>query len=998
MTTTEDPEGWRAAVGRYLGEDPESQADATPLALRFELREFQPRNRHRWNGALTQAIKATPSAGLGRDVRLAVRPVSKTAKGWARGTLTWGNLPHIQARLHLNPQHHRWCSEFGALYRAVAPTSPTRDPEWVFLDDFANPALWTLLDQAAELGVALLAAGPATTVRRGSAAELTLDARQASDGLTLAPRLAIDGVDVQTGKSRPIGRHGIYALDDEGKTIILAPTNAPLTDEQTAMLGPGRPPTVRIPTTAIRDFFADYLPELRGRVVLGSSDGSVEIPEPAPATLILVVTHTPQHVVTLAWRWDDRGGGRRPSLTELGLDGLPSDWLAAGSDLPRPATLRDVDAAEFVTEMLPDLSRLPGLRIETHGQAPDYRELTGAPQMGVTVVPAEKHDWFNLGITITVDGHTIPFTPLFTALAQGRRKLLLIDGSYLSLHNPALRDLSNLIAESLDLDEWEPPPTISKHQMVTIFPAFEDLADESETAANWRSLVAEVDPDAVHDTAAPLALQGTLRPYQLAGFSWLVYLWRHRLGGILGDDMGLGKTLQTLALIQHANDNGTATTPFLIVAPTSVVPNWVTEAARFTPDLTVESITATEAAGRVSIAEVAARADIVVTSYALLRLDFDRYEAVAMTSGWAGLVLDEAQFVKNPTAQVHQCALDLSVAFKLGITGTPMENSLADVQALFAIVAPGLFPSAAKFHRRYIRPIEQPMTGIASGVGAGTAPEVAEQVRADRLAALRHRIRPFLLRRTKQRVAAELPDRQEQVIKVDLAPQHRDLYDLYLQRERRKVLQLLDDEEKNSKFIVFRSLTLLRLLALDAGLVDSEYDRWPSAKLTVLLEQLADVVAEGHRALVFSQFTSYLTKVAARLDDEGIAYAYLDGSTRNRQKVIDGFRNGDAPVFLMSLKAGGFGLNLTEADYVFLLDPWWNPASEQQAIDRTHRIGQTRNVLVYRLVAADTIEEKVMSLQRRKAILFDALFNGEAADPDQFGQLLTPDDIRELLS
>ncbi|MGZ8805163.1 MAG: DEAD/DEAH box helicase, partial [Microbacterium sp.] len=239
---------------------------------------------------------------------------------------------------------------------------------------------------------------------------------------------------------------------------------------------------------------------------------------------------------------------------------------------------------------------------------------------------------------------------------------------------------------------------------------------------------------------------------------------------------------------------------------------------------------------------------------------------------------------------------------------------------------------------------------------------------------------------------AELPPKQEQELLVELAPAHRALYDAVLQRERQKVLGLLDDLDRN-RFIVFRSLTLLRMLSLAPGLIDAEHGDVPSSKLDELLVQLREIVAEGHRTVVFSQFTSFLALVAERLDAEGIAHAYLDGSTRRRERVIDHFRTGDAPVFLISLKAGGFGVTLTEADYVFLLDPWWNPAAEAQAVDRSHRIGQTRTVMVYRLVAAGTIEEKVMALQRRKARLFRAVLDEDSL----FGQSLDADDIRALL-
>jgi len=314
------------------------------------------------------------------------------------------------------------------------------------------------------------------------------------------------------------------------------------------------------------------------------------------------------------------------------------------------------------------------------------------------------------------------------------------------------------------------------------------------------------------------------------------------------------------------------------------------------------------------------------------------------------------------------------VPFKLAITGTPMENSLLDIWSLFRVVSPGLLPPRLAFTERYLKPM-------------------AAAERPDLLTRLRQRVRPLLLRRTKESVAAELPAKQEQTLRVELAPRHRKLYDLFLQRERQKLLGLVDDLDRN-RFIVFRSLTLLRMMALDASLVDEQYADVPSAKIEVLLEELADVMAGGHRALVFSQFTSLLRRVAERLDERGIEYDYLDGSTRRRAEVIDHFRQGDAPVFLISLKAGGFGLNLTEADYVFLLDPWWNPAAEAQAVDRTHRIGQDSTVMVYRMVADDTVEDKVMALKDKKAQLFDALMDDSGG---AFDASLSADDIRGLL-
>lgn len=352
------------------------------------------------------------------------------------------------------------------------------------------------------------------------------------------------------------------------------------------------------------------------------------------------------------------------------------------------------------------------------------------------------------------------------------------------------------------------------------------------------------------------------------------------------------------------------------------------------------------------------------------------------------VVLDEAQFVKNPATRAHRAVAALRADAVFAVTGTPIENGLDDLWALLALTAPGLFPSARRFREEFVRAIEQ----VPDDAPTALSEAAAAAHRETSLARLRRRVRPFLLRRTKEVVASDLPPKQEQEIAVALAPAHRELYERVLQRERQKVLGLLDDLDRQ-RFIVFRSLTLLRMLALAPALVDERDAALGSAKLDVLLDRLVEVAAEGHRALVFSQFTSFLDMAAERLDAAGLAYAHLDGSTARRGEVVEGFRGGAAPVFLISLKAGGFGLTLTEAEYVFVLDPWWNPAAEAQAVDRAHRIGQTRSVFVYRLIAAGTIEEKVLALQRRKAALSRAVMD----DGEAFAAALDADDIRGLL-
>jgi SNF2 family DNA or RNA helicase len=433
--------------------------------------------------------------------------------------------------------------------------------------------------------------------------------------------------------------------------------------------------------------------------------------------------------------------------------------------------------------------------------------------------------------------------------------------------------------------------------------------------------------------------------------------------------MGLGKTLQTLAMVCRAVESGEATAPFLVVAPTSVVPNWAHEAERFAPGLRVSVVSETAAKRRDSLDELAAEADLVVTSYTLLRLEADGYAALP----WSGVVLDEAQMVKNHRAKSYRSVRMVPAPFKVALTGTPLENSLMDLWSLLSIVAPGLFPDPKRFGEHYRKPIER-----------GDA---------ELLATLRQRIRPLMRRRTKEQVASELPPKQEQVLEIALSPRHRRVYETHLQRERQKLLGLLGDVERN-RIAIFRSLTLLRQLSLHPGLVDGRYASVGSAKIDALADHLLEAVSEGHRALVFSQFTGFLRLVRDRLDEEGVAYSYLDGRTRRREEPIGAFKRGDVPVFLISLKAGGFGLNLTEADYCFLLDPWWNPATEAQAVDRTHRIGQTRNVMVYRLIAKDTIEAKVMALKARKAELFASVMD----EGNAFGSTLDADDIRGLFA
>ena len=848
--------------------------------------------------------------------------------------------------------------------------------------------LWPLLTEARRVGVRFVQGGTGQEVRFGGAAGVTLDVTTDVNGaLTVRPVLDVDGAPVTAAAFIGSPAHGVAWVEDG---LRLAPLDTAAPDALQRLVL--RNETLVIPADCADQFAFDYFPRLRAVAAVTSSDASFTAPEITGPNLVLRAEYRAAHELALSWLWSYRVGDKdfripvenHATFDNTGVRDLDAEReLAADIDAPleccglrddtgalTAAILGGVDTMRFATELQPLLADAHGVTVEVTGQPADYREVGGSLQIGVGAASvAGETDWFDLRITISVENKKIPLPRVLAALTAGQDYLLLDDGAYIALDKPELVKLRALVEEARALNDGDGPPRISRFQS-GLFEDLASLASVVRQAKEWKRQVAGLRAlQTLDPIAVPPTLRAELRPYQHDGLAWLATLYDHGLGGILADDMGLGKTVQTLALICHARQRHSGP-PFLVVAPASVVSNWVAEATRFAPELKVVTLTDTLRRSGANLDQLVCDADVVVTSYTLFRLDFDAHAA----QPWSGLILDEAQNVKNRQAKTHQCARKLSAPFKLAITGTPMENNVMELWSLLAITAPGLFPDAANFADFYGKPIEK------SGD-------------ADLLELFRRRIKPLVKRRTKDLVAPELPAKQDQILDLELAPRHRKLYDTRLQRERQKVLGLLDDMQRN-RFTILRSLTVLRQLALHPGLVDPAHAGLPSAKIDVLTEHLREVAAGGHRALVFSQFTRFLGQIRDRLDAEGIDHCYLDGRTRNRASAIQRFKDGDAPVFLISLKAGGFGLNLTEADYCFLLDPWWNPAVEAQAVDRTHRIGQTRTVMVYRLISRDTIEDKVLALNARKAKLFSSVIdNGNA-----FSSAVTAEDIRELIS
>ena len=575
-------------------------------------------------------------------------------------------------------------------------------------------------------------------------------------------------------------------------------------------------------------------------------------------------------------------------------------------------------------------------------------------------------DWFEVRYSLTTPGGEVfSNAEIQRLLRSGQSQTRLKNGHLAVIDTAGLEDFEQVIR---DCDPAQTQPGLYRINRAHAAYVEETARELGSAVADRRAALKKfiTGRDASPDAQTKLGpLAETLREYQLAGFDWLTRLAANNLGGILADEMGLGKTVQTLAFLRAHQGEG----PALVICPTSLVTNWENEARKFTPELKTLVL---EGADRATRFRSIAGADIVITSYALLRRDIDTLREINFSTA----VLDEAQHIKNPETQNAQAAYAIRATHRFVLTGTPMENSVRDLWSIMNFALPGYLGNRNDFRERYELPIAR-----------GSAPQVQRR--------LSRRLQPFLLRRRKRDVAKDLPEKIEQVVPCSLTNHQRAAYDALL----REIQQGLGSAGKSvnagaQRMKMLTGLLRLRQVCCDLRLVGIDKEE-TSAKLDLLDELIEEAIDGEHRVLVFSQFVSMLHLIRERLEKLEIPFCYLDGSTKQRQEIVDRFQSDSAiPVFLISLKAGGVGLNLSAADTVIHFDPWWNPAVEAQATDRAHRIGQTRVVTAYKLITRDTVEEKILKLQEKKRAAIDAAIDSE--EPLMTG--LTTEELEELLA
>ncbi|MBK0380266.1 DEAD/DEAH box helicase [Mucilaginibacter segetis] len=651
--------------------------------------------------------------------------------------------------------------------------------------------------------------------------------------------------------------------------------------------------------------------------------------------------------------------GKLHQLEQLGLKTVSSLF----QNLEVAVSDEDADQSFPVFEWLNQYhDELLQMGFELEQPEGQKRYVFGTTKINLEV--SENNDWFDINAVVYFGTYRIPFIQLKNHILNHKKEFLLPSGEIAVIPEKWFSQFGNLLHFSESGDQLK----LRRHHIGLVT----NLAEgEMAGIAMSRKLQKLSDFETPAEVPMPLNFNGSLRHYQKAGYNWFHFLKDYHFGGCLADDMGLGKTIQTLALLQkHKEDTEAAgsKSTSLIIMPTSLIYNWLNEAKKFAPQLKMMVHTG---AFRYKSAEVFNNYDVVITTYGISRIDIDLLKEYFFDY----IILDESQNIKNASSKSFQSVRLLKSRFKLILSGTPVENSVNDLWTQMSFINPGLLGAQQFFQNEFVTPIEKKK----------------DEEKARKLQAI---IKPFVLRRTKEQVATELPPKTENLFYCQMSEEQAEVYDKVKSEYRNELLRSLEDGTyAQTQMQVLQGLIKLRQIANHPYMIDQDYEG-DSGKFENVLHTLANVLDGGHKVLVFSQFVKQLSIYREYFDAEGIPYVYLDGSTQNRGDVVKKFQeDSKTRVFLISIKAGGVGLNLTEADYVFILDPWWNPAVEQQAIDRTHRIGQTKNVFIYKFITKDTVEEKILALQQRKLSVARSLITTE----ESFIKSLTPDDIKEIL-
>jgi len=581
-------------------------------------------------------------------------------------------------------------------------------------------------------------------------------------------------------------------------------------------------------------------------------------------------------------------------------------------------------------------------------------------EVSIDIEIDEGIDWFDIKAKIKFGEYEIPFSVIRNHILRKKYEITLPDGSIAIIPATWVTEYSDLFAFSDDLDDQ---PKLSKIHVALV----KDLQSGNHAQVVMsRKLQNLATFEKIEEFDLPKGFKGKLRSYQHAGFNWLKFLDQYAFGGCLADDMGLGKTVQTLALLQSEKEQNSSSASLLMM-PTSLVYNWIMEAKKFTPGLRILNYTGAQREKKIEIFE---KYDLVITSYGTARRDTEILEKFYFNY----IILDESQAIKNPDSRISKAVRQLNSRRRLILTGTPIENSTLDLWSQMSFVNPGLLGNKQFFIKEFQVPIEKKK-------------DAGKTVRLNSL------IKPFLLRREKSQVAKDLPDKVENIQYCEMSDSQREFYETEKSAFKNKIFDVIEKEGiRKSHMILLQGLTRLRQIANHPLMVEDMYEG-DSGKLEDITHMIQNALGENHRLLIFSQFVKHLNLIRRFLDAQNIPFAYLDGSTRDRQGQVEKFQEKNhINTFLISLKAGGLGLNLTQADYVFILDPWWNPAAEAQAVDRAHRIGQTQTVFTYKFITRDTVEEKILKLQQSKLKLAGDLVTIE----DQFIKQLSPEDISSL--